>query len=160
KYGKTESGTVWLDAELTSPYAFHQFWLNAEDAKVGEYLRIFSFRPLAEIDDLVAESEKAPKARIAQRALAADVTKLVHGEAELASAEQAAKALFGRADLAGLPEPVLAAALAEAPHARIETGAELPSVVDALVETGLAPSRSAARRTVGEGGAYVNNERV
>jgi len=160
KYGKTESGTVWLSAELTSPYAFYQFWLNSEDAKVGEYLRIFSDRDLDEIDELVAESEKAPAARIAQRALAADVTTLVHGADETRAAEHAAKALFGRAELADLPEPVLEAALAEAPHAMLEAGEELPSVVDALVATGLANSRSAARRTVGEGGAYVNNVRV
>jgi len=160
KYGKTETGTVWLDPELTSPYAFHQFWLNAEDAKVGEYLRIFSFRELAEIDDLLAESEKAPAARIAQRALAADVTTLVHGAEELHAAEQAAQALFGRAELTDLREPVLAAALAEAPHARLEAGGELPSAVDAFVATGLAASRSAARRTVAEGGAYVNNVRI
>jgi len=160
KYGKTESGTVWLSAELTSPYAFYQFWLNSEDAKVGEYLRIFSDRDLDEIDELVAESEKAPAARIAQRALAADVTTLVHGADETRAAEHAAKALFGRAELADLPEPVLEAALAEAPHAKLEAGEELPSVVDALVATGLANSRSAARRTVGEGGAYVNNVRV
>jgi tyrosyl-tRNA synthetase len=160
KYGKTESGTVWLSPDLTTPYAFYQFWLNSEDAKVGEYLRIFTFRDLAEIDDLVAESEKAPAARIAQRALAADVTKLCHGEAELRAAEQAAKALFGRADLAEIDESVLAAALAETPHARLERGSELPTAVEALVATGLSPSRSAARRTVGEGGAYVNNARV
>ena len=160
EYGKTESGTVWLSAELTSPYAFYQFWLNSEDAKVGEYLRIFSDRDLDEIDELVAESEKAPAARIAQRALAADVTTLVHGADETRAAEHAAKALFGRAELADLPEPVLEAALAEAPHAKLEAGEELPSVVDALVATGLANSRSAARRTVGEGGAYVNNVRV
>jgi len=160
KYGKTESGTVWLSAELTSPYAFYQFWLNSEDAKVGEYLRIFSDRDLDEIDELVAESEKAPAARIAQRALAADVTTLVHGADETQAAEHAAQALFGRAELADLPEPVLEAALAEAPHAKLEAGEELPSVVDALVATGLANSRSAARRTVGEGGAYVNNVRV
>jgi tyrosyl-tRNA synthetase len=160
KYGKTEAGTVWLDAELTSPYAFYQFWLNAEDEMVGEYLRIFSFRDLAEIDDLVAQSEKAPAARIAQRALAADVTKLCHGEAELRAAEQAAQALFGRADLAEIEESVLTAALTEAPHARVESGTELPTAVEALVATGLSPSRSAARRTIGEGGAYVNNARV
>jgi tyrosyl-tRNA synthetase len=160
KYGKTETGTVWLSAELTSPYAFYQFWLNAEDAKVGEYLRIFSFRDRAEIDDLVAESEKAPAARIAQRALAADVTTLVHGADETRAAEQAAQALFGRAELSDLPESVLAAALAEAPHARLEAGDELPTVVDAMVATGLVTSRSAARRTVAEGGAYVNNVRI
>jgi len=160
KYGKTEPGTVWLSPELTSPYAFYQFWLNSEDAKVGEYLRIFSDRDTAEIDELVAESEKAPAARIAQRALATDVTTLVHGAEETQAAEHAARALFGRAELAELPEPVLEAALAEAPHAKLEAGEELPSVVDALVATGLADSRSAARRTVGEGGAYVNNVRV
>ena len=160
KYGKTETGTVWLSPELTSPYAFYQFWLNAEDAKVGEYLRIFSFRDLAEIDDLVAESEKAPAARIAQRALAADVTTLVHGAEETQAAQQAAQALFGRAELSDLPESVLAAALAEAPHARLEAGDELPTVVDAMVATGLVTSRSAARRTVAEGGAYVNNVRI
>ena len=160
KYGKTEAGAVWLSSELTSPYAFYQFWLNAEDAKVGEYLRIFSFRDLAEIDDLVAQSEKALAARIAQRALAADVTTLVHGAEETRAAEQAAQALFGRAELADLPESVLAAALAEAPHARLEAGDELPTVVDAMVATGLVGSRSAARRTVAEGGAYVNNVRI
>jgi tyrosyl-tRNA synthetase len=160
KYGKTESGTVWLDAELTSPYAFYQFWLNAEDSQVGEYLRIFSFRDLTEIDDLVAASEKAPAARIAQRALAADVTELVHGRDELRAVEQAAQALFGRAELTDIDESALAAALAEAPHARLEAGSELPTPVDAFEATGLAASRSAARRTVAEGGAYVNNVRI
>jgi tyrosyl-tRNA synthetase len=160
KYGKTEAGTVWLDPRMTSPYAFHQFWLQAEDAKVAEYLRIFSFRPLAEIDELVAQHEERPQARLAQRALAADVTTLVHGAAELEGAEQAAQALFGRAELSSLPEATLTAALAEAPHASLEAAETMPSVVDALVATGLAPSRGAARRTVDEGGAYVNNERI
>jgi tyrosyl-tRNA synthetase len=160
KYSKTESGTVWLSPELTSPYAFYQFWLNSEDAKVGEYLRIFSFRSLAEIAEIVAESEKAPAKRLAQRRLAEDVTTLVHGAEETRAAEQAAQALFGRAELIDLPEAVLEAALAEAPNAKLEAGEELPSVVDALVATGLVESRSAARRTVAEGGAYVNNVRV
>ena len=160
KYGKTEAGTVWLDPQMMSPYAFHQFWLQAEDAKVGEYLRIFSFRSVREIDALMAEHEERPQGRLAQRALAADVTTLVHGADELAAAEQAAQALFGRADLSTLPEPTLAAALAGAPHARLPGGGSMPSVVDAFVATGLAASRGAARRTVDEGGAYVNNERV
>jgi tyrosyl-tRNA synthetase len=151
---------VWLSAELMSPYAFHQFWLQAEDAKVAEYLRIFSFRSLAEIEALVAEHQQRPQARLAQRALAADVTTLVHGAAELEAAEQAASALFGRAELSSLPEPTLTAALAEAPNARLEAAEAMPTVVDALVATGLVPSRGAARRTVDEGGAYVNNERV
>jgi tyrosyl-tRNA synthetase len=160
KYGKTEAGTVWLDPQMMSPYAFHQFWLQAEDAKVGEYLRIFSFRSVPEIDALMAEHEERPQGRLAQRALAADVTTLVHGADELAAAEQAAQALFGRADLSTLPEPTLAAALVGAPHARLPGGGSMPSVVDAFVATGLAASRGAARRTVDEGGAYVNNERV
>ena len=160
KYGKTEAGTVWLDPQMMSPYAFHQFWLQAEDAKVGEYLRIFSFRSVPEIDALMAEHEERPQARLAQRALSADVTTLVHGADELAAAEQAAQALFGRADLSTLPEPTLAAALAGAPHASLPAGESMPSVVDAFVATGLAASRGAARRTVDEGGAYVNNERV
>ena len=160
KYGKTETGTLWLDPELMSPYAFHQFWLHAEDSMVSTYLRIFSFRPLEEIDHVVAEHEQRPSARLAQRVLAADVTALVHGDAELRHAEQAAQALFGRGDLAAVPEAALAAALAEAPHARVEKGLALPSVVDAFVATGLAASRSQARRAVQEGGAYVNNERV
>ena len=160
KYGKTETGTVWLDRELMSPYAFHQFWLQAEDAKVGEYLRIFSFHPVEEIDALMAEHEQRPQARAAQRALADEVTALVHGDDELRAAEQAGQALFGRGDLAALPESVLTAALTEAPHADVERGDTLPSAVDALVATGLAASRGQARRTVEEGGAYVNNERV
>ncbi len=160
KYGKTETGTLWLDPELMSPYAFHQFWLHAEDSMVGSYLRIFSFRPLDEIERLLAEHAERPAARLAQRALAADVTALVHGEDEVRNAEAAAQALFGRGDLAALPEATLVAAVAEAPHARVESGESLPTVVDALVATGLAASRSQARRTVEEGGAYVNNERV
>ncbi len=160
KYGKTESGTVWLAAEMMSPYAFHQFWLQAEDAKVGEYLRIFSFRPVQEIDALIAEHEQRPAARVAQQALAAEVTALVHGERELAAAEQAGQALFGLAELGTLAEPTLQAALAGTPSARLEVGGVLPSVVDALVATGLVTSRGQARRTVQEGGAYVNNERI
>ena len=160
KYGKTESGSIWLAPELTSPYAFFQFWLQAEDAKVGDYLRVFSFRSLEEIDALVAEHAERPQLRAAQRALALDVTTLVHGEAETRAAEQAGQALFGRAELAGLPEKTLGAALAEAPHARLEPSNGLPSVVDALVASGLAASRGEARRTVADGGAYVNNTRI
>jgi len=160
KYGKTETGTLWLDPELTSPYAFHQFWLQAEDAKVGDYLRVFSMRSLADIDAIVAEHAERPQARTAQRVLAADVTDLVHGDVERRAAEQAGQALFGRSALDALSEPTLAAALAEVPHVSIDAAAGLPSVVDALLATGLAASRGQARRTVAEGGAYVNNVRV
>jgi tyrosyl-tRNA synthetase len=160
KFGKTEGGAIWLDPQMTSPYAFHQFWLQAEDSKVGEYLRIFSFRSLAEIETLEAEHQERPSARAAQRALAADVTDLVHGPAARQAAEAAAAALFGRGDLTALDSGVLTAALTEAPHAPAPSRDELPTVVDALVLTGLADSRAAARRTVTEGGAYVNNVRA
>ena len=160
KYGKTESGSIWLAPELTSPYAFFQFWLQAEDAKVGDYLRVFSFRSLDEIEALTAEHAARPQQRSAQRALAHDVTTLVHGEDEARTVEQAGQALFGQAELAALPEKTLTAALTEAPHAQVEAADGLPSVVDALVASGLAASRTDARRTVADGGAYVNNTRV
>jgi tyrosyl-tRNA synthetase len=159
KFGKTESGTVWLDAELMSPYAFYQFWINAEDAKVGEYLKLFTFLSIDEIDALVAEHEQNPGLRSAQRRLAAEVTALVHGQAEVDAAVLASSALFGRGDLADLPEPTLAAALQEAGAADLAL-TDNPTIVDALEAAGLVKSRSEARRAIGEGGAYVNNERV
>jgi tyrosyl-tRNA synthetase len=159
KFGKTESGTVWLDPELTSPYAFYQSWIQAEDAKVVEYLRQFTFLGLDEIAQIEAEHAEKPALRIAQRRLAAEMTTIVHGEAETAAAELASLALFGRAELAELPEATLAAALREAGATDLSS-ADSPTIVDALVATGLADSRSAARRSVGEGGAYLNNQRV
>jgi tyrosyl-tRNA synthetase len=159
KFGKTESGTVWLDPELTSPYAFYQSWIQAEDSKVGEYLRQFTFLDLTEIEALEAEHLEKPGLRAAQRRLAAEVTTIVHGAAETAAAELASSALFGRGELAELPEPTLAAALREAGAVELQATDE-PTIVDALVATGLADSKSAARRAIAEGGAYVNNERV
>jgi tyrosyl-tRNA synthetase len=160
KFGKTESGTVWLDAELTSPYAFHQFWLNVDDRQVGELLRVFTFRPLDDIADLEKQHAERPAARVAQRALADEVTTLVHGAGEARRAREAAAALFGTGDLASLDAQTLEAALREAPFARMTAGDRLPSVTEMLVETGLVPSKGAARRTASEGGAYLNNERV
>ncbi|MEV7931111.1 tyrosine--tRNA ligase [Kitasatospora sp. NPDC088779] len=157
KFGKTESGTVWLDPELTTPYAFYQFWLNADDRDVPNFLRIFSFRSKEEIEELERETTERPAARLAQRALAEELTTLVHGAEQYERAVAASKALFGQGDLADLEAPTLAAALAEVPKAEV---AELQSVVDLLVAVGLAPSRSAARRTVKEGGAYLNNVKV
>jgi tyrosyl-tRNA synthetase len=159
KFGKTESGTVWLDPGLTSPYAFYQSWIQAEDAKVVEYLRQFTFLGLDEIAQLEAEHAEKPALRVAQRRLAAEMTTIVHGQTETAAAELASLALFGRAELADLPEATLAAALTEAGAAEL-SAADDPTIVDALVASGLADSRSAARRSVGEGGAYLNNERV
>jgi tyrosyl-tRNA synthetase len=162
KYGKTEGGTVWLSAELTSPYAFFQFWLNVEDATVGKMLRIFTFRSRAEIETLEESARERPQLREAQRALAVEVTTLVHGAGAAQRAEEASKALFGGGDLGALDDATLRDAAAELPSAVIhrESGAALPSVVELFTETGLAPSRSAARRAVAEGGAYLNNVRV
>ncbi|MFJ8628807.1 tyrosine--tRNA ligase [Kitasatospora sp. NPDC093550] len=157
KFGKTESGTVWLDPELTTPYAFYQFWLNADDRDVSNFLRIFSFRPKEEIEELERETAERPAARLAQRALAEELTTLVHGAEQYERAVAASKALFGQGDLADLEAPTMAAALAEVPKAEV---AELQPVVDLLVAVGLAPSRSAARRTIKEGGAYLNNVKV
>jgi tyrosyl-tRNA synthetase len=160
KFGKTEGGTVWLDAEMTSPYAFYQFWLNVDDRQVGELLRVFTFRPLSDVAELEKQHAERPAARAAQRALAEDVTTLVHGEEETRRVQEAAAALFGTGELASLPARTLEAALHEAPFARVTAQERMPSVTELLVETGLVPSKGAARRTASEGGAYLNNERV
>ncbi|WP_282202900.1 tyrosine--tRNA ligase [Kitasatospora fiedleri] len=157
KFGKTESGTVWLDPELTTPYAFYQFWLNADDRDIPKFLRIFSFRSHEEIEQLERDTAERPAARLAQRALAEELTTLVHGAEQYERAVAASKALFGQGDLADLEPATLAAALAEVPKAMV---AELGQLVDLLVESGLAPSRSGARRTIKEGGAYLNNAKV
>ncbi len=158
KFGKTETGTVWVDPALTSPYAFHQFWLRSDDASVGRYLRVDTDRGPEEIAELERATEERPGAREAQRALAHDVTALVHGEAAVVAAEAAAAALFGRGELASLDEPTLRAALAELPQVSVGEGAR--TVVELLAASGLSPSRSAARRAVADGGAYVNNAAV
>ncbi len=160
KFGKTESGTVWLDPTMTSPYAFYQFWLNVDDRQVGELLRVFTFRPLPDIADLEKQHADRPAARSAQRALAEDVTTMVHGAEETRRVQEAAAALFGTGELASLSDTTLESALHEAPFARVSAAGGLPSVTDMLVETGLVNSRGAARRTASEGGAYLNNERV
>jgi len=164
KFGKTESGTVWLDPDLTSPYAFFQFWLNSDDRDVASLLHTFSFRSQEEIGALLAAVAERPQAREAQRALASELTAMVHGEAERDAAEAAGRALFGQGELADLPAATLSAALAEAPNVEIP-GAEiidglLPSYDELFARTGLAASKSAARRTIDEGGAYANNVRV
>mgnify|MGYP001806614184 FL=1 len=164
KFGKTESGTVWLDPTLTSPYAFSQFLINTDDRDVATMLRTFSFRPREEIDALLAAAAERPQAREAQRALASELTALVHGEAERDAAEAAGRALFGQGDLGDLPAATLAAALTEASHVVVPAsdvvGGQLPPYDDLLVRTGLSKSLSDARRTVGEGGAYANNVRI
>jgi tyrosyl-tRNA synthetase len=158
KFSKTDGGALWLDPTMTSPYAFYQFWLNAEDAKVGEYLRFLTFRSREEIEELERATAERPQAREAQRALAADVTDLVHGEEARQRVEEASRALFGRGDLQTLDAAVLADAVAELPTARVPPGPHL--VVDLFTLSGLVASKSAARRVVAEGGAYVNNRKV
>jgi tyrosyl-tRNA synthetase len=161
KYGKTEGGAIWLSPDLMSPYAFYQFWINRSDAEVGGLLRVFTFRPREEIEELERLARQAPAGREAQRVLAGDVTTLVHGEQECAKAVAASRALFGQGELADLDERTLAAALAEVPSVTVKPAPSgLPTVVDLLTATGIAASKSAARRAIAEGGAYLNNQRV
>jgi tyrosyl-tRNA synthetase len=162
KFGKTESGTVWLSAEMTSPYAFHQFFRQAEDSQVIRYLKVFSERPRAEIEELEELTRREPHRRAAQQALADDVTALVHSAAARDAALQAAGALFGHADLDQLSPEVLADVMTEigARDLALEGSGTYPSVVDVLATSGVVASRSAARRAISEGGAYLNNSRV
>lgn len=157
KFGKTETGTLWLDPEMTSPYAFYQFWLNTDDRDVSRYLRILSFASPEELAELEQVTQERPQARAAQRALAEELTTLVHGAEQCAAVIAASKALFGQGALGELDEATLAAAVSELPHATVR---ELGQVTDLFAEVGLVASKSAARRTVKEGGAYVNNEKV
>ncbi len=157
KFGKTEAGTVWLDPSLTSPYAMYQFFLNAEDAKVVDYLKVFSFRSREEIEALEQATLEAPFKREAQRALADDVTDIVHGRAEREAAVAASAAIFGRGELGELSEATLASVLREVGGSQVAADA---TVVDALVAAGVVESKGAARRAIAEGGAYLNNERI
>ncbi len=158
KFGKTAGGAVWLDPEMMSPWAFYQFWLNVEDAKVGELLRVLTFLSRPEIEELEATTVDKPALRAGQRALAEHVTTIVHGAEEAASVAAAAGALFGRGDLRGLAAATLAAALGDA--GAITVSDPVPGVVDLFVSTGLCASRGEARRAVTEGGAYLNNMRI
>jgi tyrosyl-tRNA synthetase len=160
KYGKTESGTIWLDPDMTSPYAFYQHWLNVEDSQVPMLLRALSFRPRDEIEQIERATAERPASRVGQRALAEDVTTLVHGPEETARVVSASQALFGQGALEDLDERTLSAALSETSLARVPMGHDGPSYVDLFVAAGLVPSRSAARRAIAEGGAYVNNTRI
>jgi tyrosyl-tRNA synthetase len=160
KYGKTEGEAVWLSPELTSPYAFYQFWINRSDAEVPRLLRVFTFRSPQEIEELERETAARPAARTAQRVLAEDLTTLVHGREEYAKVVGASQALFGQGDLQALDENTLAAALAEVPTVRLPAGEPLPAVADLMAAPGIVPSKSAARRAIAEGGAYLNNVKV
>ena len=158
KFGKSEGNAVWLSAEMTTPYAFYQYWLNVEDASVGHLLRVFTDRSADEIAELEREQVQRPQARTAQRALAGDVTTLVHGAAATEAAIAASAALFGRGDLSAVAEPTLRAALTEAGLHQVTDG--LLHVSALFVTAGLTKSLSEARRVVAEGGASINNERI
>ncbi|MGH3714242.1 MAG: tyrosine--tRNA ligase [Micromonosporaceae bacterium] len=158
KFGKTEGGTVWVDAALTSPYSFYQFWLNCDDRDVVQYLKYYSFRDRQEIEQLEKETAERPAARAAQRALAEELTTLVHGAGECRQVITASQALFGRGQLDELAPGTLRSALVEA--GLTEVRGDLPSVTTLFRDSGLVSSLSEARRTVADGGAYVNNVRV
>ena len=160
KFGKSTGSTLYLDPEVTSPFGFYQWFLNVDDSVAGTYLRVFSFRSHDEIEALEAAVAARPDAREAQRALALEVTELVHGADAAARAAEASLALFGQGDLASLDEATLAAAFADLPRASVPAANGIPSVLDLLVASGLSESRGQARRVLSEGGAYLNNARV
>ena len=160
KFGKTAGGSVWLDPEMTSPYAFFQFWLNSDDKDVINFLKVFSFKSHAEITELEKSHNENPGLREAHRALAHELTSLVHSEETTQRVEAAARALFGQGELSELDEATLASALAELPRTTVSSKEEIPTWVDLLAATGVVDSKSAARRIVKEGGAYLNNVKI
>jgi tyrosyl-tRNA synthetase len=161
KYGKTEGGAIWLSPDLMSPYAFYQFWLNVADTEVPGLLRVYSFKSRKEIEALEQESADRPAARAGQRALAGELTTLVHGAEETRRAVAASQALFGQGELSAVDERTLQAATAEVPFMELQlAGGSLLSVADLMVGTKIVPSKSAARRAITEGGAYLNNRKV
>ncbi len=162
KFGKTASGTIWLDAQRTSPYRFYQFWLNTDDADAITYLKYFTWLGEAEINDLAAGLAEHPERREAQRRLARELTTLLHGTTALARAEQAAQVLFG-GELAGLGAADIADIFADVPSSRVPRGelaGEGKPLVDLLISSGLASSRGDARRAIQGGGIYLNNQQV
>ncbi|SDT14002.1 tyrosine--tRNA ligase [Microlunatus soli] len=160
KFGKTEGGTVWLDRGMTSPFAFHQFFLNAEDEKVIDYLKVFSPRGQDEIAELEQQTRDKPQLRAAQHALADDVTDLVHSPADTKAANDAAAALFGRSELQALGDETIRDVAEELGAPAVKSDGELPTFVDAMEASGVVASKSAARRAIAEGGAYLNNTKV
>ena len=157
KFGKSEGGAVWLDPEQTSPYAFHQFWLNASDADVVKYLRFFTFREAEDVAELERLTLEDPRRRAAQRALADDMTTLVHGETATRQATEAAAVLFGKGDVRALDEQTVQAIARELPMQDLPSTTEL---ADAFVATGIVESKGAARRAADQGGLTVNGEGV
>ena len=160
KFGKTAAGAIWLDDQMTSAYEFFQFWLNSEDADLPKLLKVFSMKSRAEIEELIESVKTDPGARQAHRELAREMTTLIHGAVMAKKVEEAAKALFGQGEISDLDLTTLDAALGQLPKTTIKKGDAFPSWIELLVATGVVDSKSAARRIVKEGGAYLNNKRV
>jgi tyrosyl-tRNA synthetase len=157
KFGKSEGNAIWLDHELTSPYAFYQYWLNTTDADLEDRLKVFTFLTRAEIEDVAAEHQAAPQLRIGQKRLALEVTSLVHSAQAAQQAIDASAALFGQGDLSSLDAQTLESALAELPGTQAKPGTPITQL---LVDTGLVASISAGRRAIAEGGVYLNNLKI
>jgi tyrosyl-tRNA synthetase len=160
KFGKTEAGTIWLSPELTSPYAFYQFWLNTDDRDIATLLKYFSFASKEIIEDLISKSKTDAASREAQKYLASELTTLVHSKEQCDQVILASQALFGQGELKDISKDILIAALSEAGLTKIKKSEELPNILEILQQTNLCDSKSAAKRTVEEGGAYINNVRV
>lgn len=158
KFGKSEGGAIWLAPDMMSPYHFYQFWLNTDDADVERFLKIFTFLPREQIAELALEVRERPFARSGQRALAREVTTLVHGQAAMEEVERASRALFGNEDLRAIDASVLRDAVAHLPSGTVTVGDT--NMVDLLLAVGLEKGRQAARRTIAEGGAYLNNVKI
>ena len=160
KFGKTAEGAIWLDPTMTSAYALFQFFLNSDDRDVEQLLKTFSFKSRSELEALFESLKTNPGAREAHRELAREVTTLLHGADQAQKVEVAAKALFGQGEIRDLDIETLKSALAELPKSRIKKGEEIPSWVDLVTSSGVVESKSAARRVIKEGGAYLNNEKI
>ena len=160
KFGKTASGAIWLDASMTSAYEFFQFWLNSDDADMPKLLKVFSMKDRKEIERLIETVNTNPGAREAHRELAREMTTLIHGADMAKKVEEAAKALFGQGEISELDLATLDSALSQLPKTQVKKGDSFPTWVDLLAATGVVDSKSAARRIVKEGGAYLNNKKV
>jgi len=160
KFGKTAGGAIWLEESMTSAYEFFQFWLNSDDAEIPKLLKVFSMKSKTEIEELIEKVKTNPGAREAHRELAREMTAMIHGQVMARSVEEAAKALFGQAEIGDLDLKTLDSALSQLPKTTIKKGDPYPTWVDLLAATGVVESKSAARRIVKEGGGYLNNKKV
>jgi tyrosyl-tRNA synthetase len=157
KFGKSEAGAIWLDPKLTSPTQFYQFWINVEDDQAEEFLKIYTMLPKEEIEDIIDEHRKNPAERNAQRRLAEEITELVHGREENQTARVITNVLTGRTAVGEVSPGIIEQMREEVPHEQFK---KTPSVVDALVATGLAASKTEARRLLSGGAVYVNGSVV